>query len=217
MAGEEDSSNPFVRPTQDLTSPVFRLPAELMLIVFKLFVRDPGNGHTPETVINPCPALSVLSIICWRFRELALESPSLWREIKYYTRTSRSMSLSLYQLRLYLERSRGMPLDVRYSIQYPNHTNIGDFPHAWNLIVPHLPRCHRLSVHVIMDAIWIFPIPSRLSCLKELDVSLYRPTETDDNPVVSLVTPEAECHLLSLSVDRSLSGMCKFRLAYILD
>ncbi|KAK1216667.1 hypothetical protein PQX77_020703 [Marasmius sp. AFHP31] len=103
---------------RSLLSPVHRLPSEVLLEIFGHCCEfsDLSNRKIPPTM--------ALSMVCGRWREVALSSPCLWSSISITIRRQNEYRLHLGErsitrlTRLFMERSKTTPLKIQL-----------DFPH----------------------------------------------------------------------------------------
>ncbi|KAJ8075527.1 hypothetical protein PM082_021157 [Marasmius tenuissimus] len=111
---------------RSLVSPVHRLPSELLLAIF---------GHCCEVNViddQTMPPAMALTMVCGRWREIALSSPRLWSSISLDLRNFRDHSahrrIAHIDLTIsFLERSKMAPLKVRIHLP-PDHTREGLYP-----------------------------------------------------------------------------------------
>ncbi|KAJ8095188.1 hypothetical protein PM082_010410 [Marasmius tenuissimus] len=93
---------------RSLLSPVHRLPAEVLAIIFS-FCRQTNDLVRPSC--RPT-ALQVVQV-CGRWREIGLETPSLWSSIHIALKHWKDKAGSLTVLtKLFMERSKKSPLDL---------------------------------------------------------------------------------------------------------
>lgn len=199
-----------MRLTQNLQSPIFRLPTEITLTIFELVIYESvgsdGLWHVPKPQNTPV----ALSSICSLFRQQVLGAPSLWRVVRFQIQWNGTLETPFDQLSGYLERSQEATIDVLFDIASYHRAITKDqieSRRAWTLVIAHLHRCSCLSVHAPGSLHWLFPIPSRLSSLQNLDVSIRR-RKGSRVQSTSLMTDEAECQLRSLSVGKYRGNYC---------
>ncbi|KAF9052125.1 hypothetical protein BJ165DRAFT_1340854 [Panaeolus papilionaceus] len=119
---------------------LFKLPPELIVVVFELLISDRESPMSPTT----------LSAISRPFRSLVVESPSLWS----YILLDPPGLLHLRHLDLYLRRSQSHPLDILIDIRDPvwnwsEESHCFQFQHLYNaldIIISHCARWKRLEM-----------------------------------------------------------------------
>ncbi|KAL0579416.1 hypothetical protein V5O48_002587 [Marasmius crinis-equi] len=101
---------------RSLLSPVRRMPLEILTMIFTFLCGN--NDLVPST---PPPAIS-LSMVCGRWRDIALSSPTLWStlslDFSHWTEAARLHSLE-NTTRLFMENSGRSPLKI--SVTFPSH------------------------------------------------------------------------------------------------
>ncbi|KAF7289590.1 F-box domain-containing protein [Mycena chlorophos] len=109
-----------------------RLPPEILSEVF-LRCRDPPTGP-----LNCKPQL--VTMVCGRWRQIALSTPALWRDIRIQREGPGAHEMSpgpLYALlELQLQRSCDIPLRVTLSSSYPADDEEFIPPESWQTNVP---------------------------------------------------------------------------------
>ncbi|KAL0064156.1 hypothetical protein AAF712_008878 [Marasmius tenuissimus] len=113
LESERERMKKSMEKYRSLLSPVHRLPSELLLEIF---------GHlckVNQLDDNTLAPASALSMVCGRWRQVALASPRLWSSISMYLYCSegRRDKVIANLTRLFLERSRRAPL--RLWIDFP--------------------------------------------------------------------------------------------------
>ncbi|KAJ8095189.1 hypothetical protein PM082_010411 [Marasmius tenuissimus] len=93
---------------RSLLSPVHRLPAEVLALIFSFCSEAPG-------LVRPscCPVALQVVRVCGRWRDVGLGTPSLWSSIGIAFQDWRDKAKSLIALtQLFMERSKQSPLDL---------------------------------------------------------------------------------------------------------
>lgn len=111
--------------------PINRLPSELLIHIFSFL-----GGGTPVV-----PA----SQVCRRWRDVALDTPSLWSIIREEDHVRAA--------ECFMERSRHAELDFSFIIDMRTP---GDFVILRNLVIPHATRIRRLHIDVYSDRSYEF-------------------------------------------------------------
>jgi hypothetical protein len=159
-----------LRVNQALKAPhvscISLLPTELLGLIIVEMVRsttgadDESSSSCKPTnlCIHPRPELLIASV-SRHWRAVALAMPFLWTEIRL------SLGQSLDLLDLYLMRSQGRLLDIRFTGILCDNRSRGspelepDYSRISNIILSHIHVCRRLEVHVdfsfpkLLDAI----------------------------------------------------------------
>lgn len=139
------------------------LPTELLEIIIVETVRAtaaadhnrPSSCKPTDSCLRSRPEL-VLASVSRHWRAVALGMPLLWTEIRLF------LGQSLDLLDLYLTRSQGQLLDIRftgtlYHMRSRSSPELEpDYLRILNVILSHIHICHRLEVNVD------FPIPKLL-------------------------------------------------------
>ncbi|KAK1221099.1 hypothetical protein PQX77_016146 [Marasmius sp. AFHP31] len=93
---------------RSLLSPVHRLPAEVLALIFSFCSEAPGLVHP-----SCCPVALQVVRVCGRWRDVGLGTPSLWSSIGITFQDWRDKARSLMALtQLFMERSKQSPLDL---------------------------------------------------------------------------------------------------------
>ena len=111
--------------------PINRLPPELIVHIFSYL----GGG----TFVVPA------SQVCRRWRNVALDMPSLWTVIREED--------DVFTAQCFMERSRRAKLDVSFIV---NMRAPDDFSILRNLVIPHAMRIRRLHLDVYSDRAYDF-------------------------------------------------------------
>ncbi|CAA7260452.1 unnamed protein product [Cyclocybe aegerita] len=154
--------NDFVRKHKALLSPVRNLPPELLGEIFR-FVVLPRRFHTSSSVALPKePAHNIAYAItqtCKYWRDVALSIPQLWTSIPPLQYPYPYFHRRLSFMRLFLERSKDLPIHVIISMVHwpflntleaedslPDFSRLPSFnllfsqAHRWGTAVVHLDR-----------------------------------------------------------------------------
>jgi hypothetical protein len=111
--------------------PINRLPPELLVHIFSFL----GGG----AFVVPA------SQVCQRWRDIALDTPSLWTVIREED--------DVFTAECFMDRSRHAKLDVSFVIDMREHD---DFVMLRNLVIPHASRIRRLHLDVFSDRAYDF-------------------------------------------------------------
>ncbi|KAJ6530067.1 hypothetical protein DFH09DRAFT_994695 [Mycena vulgaris] len=95
-----------IRKHEGAVSPLRRLPAELLSLIFK-FTLPP---YSPEEISGPW----IVGGVCRRWRTVALSHPTLWSTIVLDFSEAEPTSETHAALEVQLERSRGCPLNITF-------------------------------------------------------------------------------------------------------
>ena len=151
--------------------PVNRLPTELLIHIFSFL----GGG----AFVVPA------SQVCRRWRDVALDTPSLWTVIREED--------DLFLARCFMKRSRHAKLDVSFVIDMRTP---GDFGILRGLVIPHALRIRRLHLDVFGDRAYDFyrELAKRdflLPCLEHFSIRMNQPGWHDDNQYGPLPSRES--------------------------
>ncbi|KAL0569663.1 hypothetical protein V5O48_012306 [Marasmius crinis-equi] len=96
-----------LRSLQNSAAPIFRLPTELLAVIFERCVECDAAGHVFSEHSMPW----VLAQTCRRWRSVAVSTPSLWTVVRLDSRDAHALrSNRLHMLRIWLERSQSLPI-----------------------------------------------------------------------------------------------------------
>ncbi|KAF8314181.1 hypothetical protein DL93DRAFT_2167349 [Clavulina sp. PMI_390] len=142
---------------------ISRLPPELLIQVFEEFLVESSTFR----VLTP---LLCITSVCAHWRSVAIASPALWTRVYYGPRSTpygRMPAPDIHEWAvIFLERSRSAPLEVFLeSTFWDPAANNGPAREekkqlwwkAFDLLVPHLHRCHDLTIrtmHVDARRLW---------------------------------------------------------------
>ncbi|KAF8145287.1 hypothetical protein K438DRAFT_564051 [Mycena galopus ATCC 62051] len=149
--------------------PVLTLPTEIVTEIFLHFL--PIYPQCPPLTGLDSPAL--LAQICREWREIAVETPTLWRAI-LLSYSGIPFDRQAHLLDMWLSRSRCCPLSVRF-----DDFDLHDAQHASKVlsaVVPHRARCEYLGLNLSPSHITIIAGPMPL--LRHLDLTVIE--ELDD-------------------------------------
>jgi len=119
---ERDTHLDFINEHRALSSPIRRLPPDLL---GDIFVNCLPTQH--EAIINTDECPLVLTQICSGWRALALRTPRLWSSIHIVTRTRvERRNACLEVVKMWLKRSGDCPLSLSLSITYDNSSEQDD-------------------------------------------------------------------------------------------
>ncbi|KAG1842027.1 hypothetical protein DFJ58DRAFT_916319 [Suillus subalutaceus] len=128
-------------------APISGLPNEILTVIFEYLEEEERlDGYDSRDI----PACVAVTHVCRHWRNVAIECPTLWRFIS---------SSSPFWLDVMLERSKEIPLIVKYSIPMP-------LEYCLEKVLPHLPRIEYLEfrpwscdVGQVMDLLSSQPAP----------------------------------------------------------
>ena len=198
-------NNPFV-PLSDGRCQINQLPQKILSIIFRhsvdldngypqlhsLVEQEHGSYHDEtSTITSEILAFELLiSHVCRHWRNIALETPSLWTNIS----VTNTACLPYERVATYLERSKSLPLDICIAggvMQLPS-IEADNFEALLTLLVPHLSRWASIQVTVWRyDYIYAFfkavsgpsvPPATRLEELKLVCNSELGPLATAQDP-----------------------------------
>ncbi|OAX32323.1 hypothetical protein K503DRAFT_776781 [Rhizopogon vinicolor AM-OR11-026] len=161
-----------------LSSALPRFPTEVLC---QIFVYCLPETDYPE--MSPELAPILLTRICWRWREIAVGMPSLWRRLSVDVRSRKHQLAAGFCYDLWLKRSRGRPLSlaIRYrdsdetkvrSLLQPYMKQVSSivFPNAtvYQFLALNLPALQELAIENIYcdDAQSIVRLPYTLRSLR---------------------------------------------------
>ncbi|KAF9066383.1 hypothetical protein BDP27DRAFT_1227612, partial [Rhodocollybia butyracea] len=95
-----------------LLSPIRKLPNELLSRIFQSVCQQKSNEITSSFNITCLPTMAI-SLVCFRWRELALSSPSLWANLMVQVSSRPDVQTNPTEtVARYLERSGNCPLTL---------------------------------------------------------------------------------------------------------
>ncbi|KAJ7629762.1 hypothetical protein DFH06DRAFT_709750 [Mycena polygramma] len=153
--------------------PVLTLPNELVSEIFIRFL--PPYPGFPPLIGSYSPTL--LTQICRRWREIAVDTPALWSTISsFYDDCDQEWNADI--IHLWLERSRGCPLYlIRESETWNNN-------HFLEIMVPHRARWEYLKINLEQEELPIFDAPMPL--LRHLDLTTPEPAHPIPLPPITM-------------------------------
>ncbi|KAK7042993.1 hypothetical protein VNI00_008731 [Paramarasmius palmivorus] len=166
---------------RSLLSPVHRMPPEILLNIFSFCCERNELDYR-------APAVSTLSTVCGRWRDLALSTPALWSSISIRFGYWEEEGDALDRItKFFLERSRASPL--RLTLDFTNVAyEIEDVYPTLQALVQAAPRWASVSLTVtppILANSVFHPIKGRLPILSHLELVPADTGELDD-PVEGL-------------------------------
>ncbi|KAG1838631.1 hypothetical protein DFJ58DRAFT_733697 [Suillus subalutaceus] len=157
LVAKKDKITQSMNSHKRLVSALWRLPAE---ILSQIFVHCLPIGYRLSPALEAGPTL--LTKICRRWREVAVDMPSLWQEL--YVGTDWQRAAFCYET--WLKRSRGRPL----SLELQCHKN--DWTELRSLLQPHINQVSSLSLHFYTNGFQPEFMVSDFLALEELTVYL---------------------------------------------
>ncbi|KAK7047423.1 hypothetical protein VNI00_006654 [Paramarasmius palmivorus] len=125
---------------RSLLSPVHKLPSEILSNIFGLCCEDNELSYDLDS-----PEVMNLSMVCGRWRDLVLSTPTLWSTLRLEAscfrtrRPTRELDTSLAEMvKLFLERSKNTPLKLAFQ-SYINQPVEPSFS-AFDLLVSEMER-----------------------------------------------------------------------------
>ncbi|KIK44281.1 hypothetical protein CY34DRAFT_802889 [Suillus luteus UH-Slu-Lm8-n1] len=129
-AAAKQESKRVLRSRRNELLPIFRLPTEILVMVFKNVEED---HRLDESAHSDVPACVVVSRVCKYWRSVAYACPALWTHIR---------STNPHLVAIMLEKSRNFPLVVMYKTPAPPR-------HCLKPILSHLPRIESLKFRAL--------------------------------------------------------------------
>ncbi|KAL7277092.1 hypothetical protein ACG7TL_008937 [Trametes sanguinea] len=135
--------------------PVFRLPPEVLVLIFKAGARMPQDGPVTETTV-PRPFPLVIASVSRQWRDIAINTPELWTNItiqhpRHYN-----------WIPVCLQRSCGLPIDVTMDCRSTNLITAPVVDCMMSRLMPHVHRWRRFALMTCDPAI-AYVIGRRLS------------------------------------------------------
>jgi hypothetical protein len=95
--------------------PIKKLPAEILSHIFEIAISS-SSSHSPPNQHQP---LLAISLVCTWWREMAINTPSLWSHINIHIGTSLEDCIppSLKHTRLCLDRAHGVPIRLQFFVK----------------------------------------------------------------------------------------------------
>jgi hypothetical protein len=110
--------------------PILSIPTEITSIIFGHFLPD---YPTRPQLTGPV-SLAILGQICQKWRDIALNSPRLWRTMQLQLGATSFSNALLHLLQTWLGRSGNLPLSI--CLEY----GPAKYPHAEASLLPHFVR-----------------------------------------------------------------------------
>ena len=145
--GAQHPSTPQNVPLPDGHCQINQLPHEILSIIFKYSFEQKERCYNHETLFLVSEILAFelqISHVCRLWRNIALDTPSLWTNISVIT----TESLPYERVVAHLERSKSLPLDIYIAggvTQLPS-VEADTFEALLALLVPHLSRWASIQV-----------------------------------------------------------------------
>ena len=134
---------PELPPFPTTVAPIDRLPPEMLVAIFAhLSKREPG--HIPSHFVQ---GLVSVTHICRFWREVAINAPDLWAEVKM---------TNLEGVKVFLERSSAVPLNV--SLRLGSHLGTETNRGLLEVVAPHAHRV-RLGQGFGLPVLFTKPAP----------------------------------------------------------
>ncbi|KAJ7268909.1 hypothetical protein C8J57DRAFT_1131118, partial [Mycena rebaudengoi] len=133
--------------------PILSIPTEITSIIFGHFLPD---YPTRPQLTGPV-SLAILGQICQKWRDIALNSPRLWRTMQLQLGATSFSNALLHLLQTWLGRSGNLPLSIclEYgSAKYP-HAEASLLPHFVRAILSHSKRWEYIRL-ALPDAVFTF-------------------------------------------------------------
>ncbi|KAF7334427.1 F-box domain-containing protein [Mycena venus] len=157
--------------------PILSLPTEIISEIFVHFLPTYPLCPPLTGIFSP----TLLTHICHDWREMALETPALWRAISlswiHVRRPRRELSkaaahsLRLARIEDMLTRSRSCPLSIQMNEWEDEDTHESQNAELLAAVLPHCARWEYVTLHLSEN-----PLPSNpepMSLLRQLDLWLY--------------------------------------------
>lgn len=158
-----------------VTSPVRRLPGEVLSEIFLACVDE-------NLLIRECLSDSlnmrrtpwILTVVCSRWRDVALSFQRLWSTITLQLDKKRDKDPdAVFLLNLHLERSGSHPLRIGLQILDTDTVVPEEFEHLILLLLPSSPRWNCAVFHLPLSLFHSFPpITSSLAALQALSIRI---------------------------------------------
>ncbi|KAG7088108.1 hypothetical protein E1B28_012133 [Marasmius oreades] len=103
---ESDRWRAILKSYQNHALPVFRLPTEVLTLIFGRCVEQDGTGHVFSCHSMPWK----LARTCRYWRSVALSTPSLWNVVRLTSSRAVQRPHAVEMLRIWLERSQPLPI-----------------------------------------------------------------------------------------------------------
>ncbi|KAK1228281.1 hypothetical protein PQX77_008680 [Marasmius sp. AFHP31] len=104
---------------RSLLSPIHRMPPEIMTEIFKLCCSYSSLGTYRLCSPSYLPPPMMLSSVCGRWRELALNTPALWASLFIYETLSSPDTRVYSGAKLFMDRSKSAPLTINAEYEGP--------------------------------------------------------------------------------------------------
>ncbi|KAJ7262479.1 hypothetical protein C8J57DRAFT_1719386 [Mycena rebaudengoi] len=110
--------------------PILSLPTEITSIIFGHFIPDYPTRPQLTGPVSP----TILGQICRKWRDIALDSPRLWKSMQWQLGTTSTSNALLHLLQTWLGRSGDLPLSI--CLEYGST----EYPHAEPSLLPDFVR-----------------------------------------------------------------------------
>ncbi|KAJ7256929.1 hypothetical protein C8J57DRAFT_1648962 [Mycena rebaudengoi] len=157
--GSTHLEQPTLRVPSSKSCPILTIPNEIMSEIFISFL--PAYPERPPITGLLSPAL--LGQICRIWREVAFNTPTLWRAIEIYLHNGSSSDAQLNVLTTWLSRSRNCPLSVSFETDH-NFTS----PHFTAALLSHSERWEHITLIIPFDLRWLEGLDRPFPLLRNL-------------------------------------------------
>lgn len=111
---QRDKLASFVETEYPIRAPILDIPPEVLVLIFESCVSDsklPPNNTVPTCVISPLNAPLLLTRVCWLWRRVAFDTPTLWTTIDIRPETVKHLNFPVV-IPFWIVHSRQLPLDI---------------------------------------------------------------------------------------------------------
>lgn len=145
-----------------------RLPPELLAEIFLIGLESLSAQRKDYTAVNTY--LVRLTAVCAFWRSMAISTPTLWAKIRCIYYTPKKIGRVAAFLRMQLERSQKVLLDLELVTGYSSDTR--STARVVGIIYPHLHRCHTIALELYnaRDRRMLLPLPGPLKNLTSLAI-----------------------------------------------
>ncbi|KAG1882786.1 hypothetical protein F4604DRAFT_1921382 [Suillus subluteus] len=192
LVAKKDKITQSMNSHKRLVSTLWRLPAE---VLSQIFAHCLPNRHRLSPASKAAPML--LTRICRRWREVAVDMSSLWQRLN----VRKDWQRAAFCYESWLKRSRGRPLSLELQCYKSNWTKLR------SLLQPYINQLSSLSLNFCHNGLQPEVMISDFLALEELTISLHFNCEA---PVVQSIS-QPPCTVRSLTV----TGRSFFNMEYV--
>ncbi|KAF9065732.1 hypothetical protein BDP27DRAFT_1404725 [Rhodocollybia butyracea] len=133
-------------PVETFCAPIWKLPNELMLLIFQKLCHDSLLSETNLAMEQPTPLPLLLSAVCYTWRCIMLDNPTLWSIIHVAFTEASDSKPNGRAIHIFLERSKSAPLMIFLQLPSPLSSKMTIQHPAFQALIHEAPRWRLLRL-----------------------------------------------------------------------